>query len=165
MDKAQFWQLIESSRNKKNDCDKQANKLKKELLKLSAEEIVEFDRIFVGLSDESYRWDLWAAAYIINGGASDDGFQYFRWWLISQGQTYFEAAMKDVERAGDGVEAGEEVECEAIAYCINHAYIEKTGTDLPPHPTKPGESLEPQGQPWEEEELDTLFPALTAKFG
>ncbi|MFL6076856.1 MAG: DUF4240 domain-containing protein [Mycobacteriales bacterium] len=33
---------------------------------------------------ESYQGDLWGAAYLINGGASDDGFDYFRGWLIAR---------------------------------------------------------------------------------
>ena len=36
--------------------------------------------------DDSYRWDLWGAAYLANGGCSDDGFDYFRGWLIGQGR-------------------------------------------------------------------------------
>ena len=32
-----------------------------------------------------YRWDMWAAAYLIGGGCSDDGFIDFRAGLIAQG--------------------------------------------------------------------------------
>ncbi len=162
MDKAQFWQLIEQSKNKAGDCEKQAAKLQKLLSKLSAEEIVEFSRIFDEFSRLAYSWDLWGAAYLINGGASDDGFQYFRWWLIAQGQEYFEAAIENPERAGDNAEP-EEAECEAISYCIAEAYQEKTGQDFP---RTYSESVpQPTGQPWEEDDLDHRFPALCEKFG
>ncbi len=40
---------------------------------------------------------------VVNGGCSDDGFEYFRGWLIGQGGAYFEAALKDPERAADNV--------------------------------------------------------------
>jgi hypothetical protein len=70
MDKSQFWQLIEKSKNKRGDCDAQAAKLKKLLVKLDAEDIIGFDQIFTELRIESYRWDLWAVAYIVNGGCS-----------------------------------------------------------------------------------------------
>jgi hypothetical protein len=30
--------------------------------------------------------DQWGAAYLANGGCSDDGFDYFRGWLIGQGR-------------------------------------------------------------------------------
>ncbi len=53
-------------------------------------------------------------AYIINGGCSDDGFDYFLGWLIAKGRKYFEAALVNPERAGDGAEPGDVVECEDI---------------------------------------------------
>jgi hypothetical protein len=43
-----------------------------------------------GLLAASYRTVLWAAACLINGGYSDDGFEYFRGWLIVQGRDVFE---------------------------------------------------------------------------
>ena len=43
----------------------------------SPEEIVAFQRVLDELMDESYRADLWGAAYVINGGCSDDGFEDF----------------------------------------------------------------------------------------
>ena len=167
MDKTQFWALIEASRNKKRDCEKQAQKLRQLLSQLNAEDIIEFDRIFGECSDLLYRWDLWAVAYIVNGGASDDGFQYFRWWIIGQGREHFEATIENVERAADGLRAkdGGGVECEEIAYCINHAYREKIGNYIPRRTPNENSPVEPTGEPWKEEDLETLFPALCEKFG
>jgi hypothetical protein len=163
MDKAQFWQLIEASQNKKRDCDKQATKLEKLLDKLSAEEILGFENIFDSLLVESYRWDLWAVAYIVNGGCSDDGFEYFRYWLIEQGQTYFEAALESPERAADAAQF-EEAECEEIRYATHAPYESKTGTPI--HEVSKGISYsdEPVGKPWNEEDLEALFPRLYARF-
>ena len=45
--------------------------------------------------NESYRWDLWSAAYLANGGCSGDGFDYFRGWLIGQGRTAYETVLAD----------------------------------------------------------------------
>ena len=167
MDKTQFWQLIEASRTDlsgDDHCDCQAENLKALLLGLSAEEIVQFDDIFGELDVAAYRWDLWAAAYIINGGASDDGFTYFRWWLIAQGQSYYEAALEDVEDAGANAdEYG--AECEEICYCINDAHREKTGADLPGGEGGSEFPAEPSGTIWQEEELPELYPRLCEKFG
>ncbi|MFE5591185.1 DUF4240 domain-containing protein [Streptomyces sp. NPDC056549] len=33
------------------------------------------------------------AAYMVNGGCCDDGFDYFRGWLIAQGRNVFERAV------------------------------------------------------------------------
>jgi hypothetical protein len=50
---------------------------------------------------ESYRWDLWGAAYLINGGCSDDGFDYFRGWLLSQGRAIWQATLADPDSLAD----------------------------------------------------------------
>lgn len=39
-----------------------------------------------------YRYDLWAAAYLIGGGCSDDSFTDFRAGLIGQGCDWYEQA-------------------------------------------------------------------------
>jgi hypothetical protein len=163
MDKSQFWQLIEKSKNKRGDCEAQTAKLEQLLGKLGADDIISFDQIFAELRIESYRHDLWAVAYIVNGGCSDDGFEYFRCWLIAQGQEYFEAALGSPERAADAITPGDEAECEDIAYASRTAYEQKTGQSIPtPNLDYPAEPL---GQPWSEEELETLFPTLSEKFG
>lgn len=164
MDKTQFWQLIEQSKNKAGNCDKQAVKLEKLLGKLSAEEILDFDNIFTSLMVESYRWDLLAVANLINGGCSDDSFEYFRCWLIAQGQIYFEAAMQAPERAGD-IAKREKIECEAIWYAPGNAYEAKTGVPIHEVSDNPNYPDEPLGKQWQEEDLETLFPALCEKFG
>ena len=170
MDKAQFWQLIEASRAELSGadiCDQQADNLKALLLELSADEIVQFDEIFDQLEAAAYRWDLWAAAYIINDGASDDGFAYFCWWLIAQGRDYYETALKDVEKAGDNAIAGDSecAECEDVRYCVGDAYREKTGNDLPIIEGNYDFDRKPVGEMWQEEELPKLYPRLCEKFG
>jgi hypothetical protein len=50
---------------------------------------------------DSYRNLLWAAAYLINGGCSDDGFESFRCWLIVQGRTVFERSVADPDTLAD----------------------------------------------------------------
>ena len=173
MDKAQFWQIIEASRSVEagsieQKCDAQAKALKPLLLQLAPQEIVEFDRIFFEFDRLAYRWDLWAVAYYINGGASDDGFTYFRWWLISQGREYFERALENVQNAGDNVAPDDEAECEAVAYCVNAAYREKTGEDIPLDPLEQKFPPQPQGERFEwadEAEFAVRYPRLFEKFG
>ena len=46
-------------------------------MQLPAAEIEAFDRLLYEKIDAAYRWSLWGAAYVINGGCSDDGFEYF----------------------------------------------------------------------------------------
>jgi hypothetical protein len=52
--------------------------LRTELRALSLDEIIAFEVAFRRYLNEAYTWDLWGAAYVIHGGCSDDGFEYFR---------------------------------------------------------------------------------------
>src|SRR5687768_16332917 len=98
MDQSQFWRLIEAAKTEaRGDTDAQLAILAKKLAALPAEEIVQFDAIFHEMMALSYRWDLWGAAYVLNGGCSDDGFDYFRGWLIAQGESVFQKALEDPE--------------------------------------------------------------------
>lgn len=167
MDKAQFWQLIEEAKEKSGaDCEAQAKLLQSSLVSLPADEIAAFDRIFNELRAAAYRWDLWGAAYLINGGCSDDGFEYFRWWLIGQGKAMYEAALAAPDNLADLIQddivwSDGEVECEDIGYAAMAAYKEKTGQEMPIEGYI--QKSEPDGVEWDEEELDAMFPKITAK--
>jgi hypothetical protein len=90
----EFWDLIDASRRGAADNpDLQMEQLRSLLAKLPAQEVLAFGALLYRLHAESYRGDLWGAAFLINGGCSDDGFDYFRAWLIAQGRSVYEAAL------------------------------------------------------------------------
>lgn len=157
-----FWKLIKQSRRGTEDGEAQAEKLTSLLAKLEPSEIVAFDELLAKRRNEAYRWDLWAVAYIINGGCSDDGFEYFRCWLIAQGREFFEATLKNPEHAAKRIEVGDEAECEDLLYVAPKAYEIKTGQELPPRKTK--HLIRPKGKRWKEDELENLFPKLCKRF-
>jgi hypothetical protein len=164
MTQDQFWNLIEQSRVASTECEAQTEALTAILAKLPVDDIVAFDHTFREHVHRAYRWDLWAVAYIINGGCGDDGFDYFRCWLIGQGQSYYEEALKSPERAANNAVPGDITECEELAYASNYAYEKVTGAEMPvifgSHPAPAA----PAGEPWEEEDLETLYPELYARF-
>jgi len=164
MTRDQFWSLIEQSRTASSDCEGQTEALTAILAKLPVDDIVAFDNIFHELVHEAYRWDLWAVAYIINGGCGDDGFEYFRCWLIGQGRSYYEQALKSPERAADNAAPGEITDCEVLAYASNDAYEKVTGTEMPIVFGSRPAPAEPTGEAWEEEDLEGLYPELYARF-
>src|SRR5947207_6722501 len=90
MDREQFWTLLEETRPLDNNPEAHSDALIRELAKRPPEEIMDFERVFTALIGEAYRRDLWSVAYRINGGCSDDGFDYFREWLIGKGREVFE---------------------------------------------------------------------------
>ncbi len=52
---------------------------------------------------DAFRSDLWAVADIMNGGWSDDGFDYFLGWLVLRGKQAYEAALANPEDVAKGV--------------------------------------------------------------
>ncbi|TDB90080.1 DUF4240 domain-containing protein [Micromonospora fluostatini] len=85
----------------------------------------------------SYTVDLWGAAYLINGGASDDGFEYFRGWLMTQGRAVFARAvgapdsLAELPQVRAAALSGEEFECEDMLAVPWDAYRKATAADLP----------------------------------
>jgi hypothetical protein len=101
---------------------------------LVPEEIAGFWLELELLLSDAYRQDLWGAAYLINGGASDDGFDYFRGWLLAQGRETWEAALADPDSLADVVdedlgEGFEGFEGEGMLSVARHAYESATGSD------------------------------------
>lgn len=70
-----FWEMINNS---KKYGEEQVEWLTKELTKSSKEEILQFEIEFRNKMEQSYTSSLWAAAFVVMGGCSDDGFDYFR---------------------------------------------------------------------------------------
>lgn len=89
MNKQQFWQLIEAARNQASnphDGEAVAREAASLLASRPVEEILAAEQVLWDLMVDFCTNPLWAAAYIANGGCSDDGFDYFRGWLIAQGR-------------------------------------------------------------------------------
>lgn len=164
MTRDDFWKLIETSRRGAEDVDDQMGKLHGLLVKLPAEEILAFDTFFQECIRDAYSWELWAAAYIVNGGCSDDGFDYFMGWLIAQGRKAFESVLADPERLGAITEPDDHVECERMWSAAAIAYEAKTGKD-DFYKISKGVMRQLRGNPWDEENVDQLYPSLAQKFG
>lgn len=83
----QFWNIVEKvHRDSGGAMDRKCELLDAALRQLSLDEVHSFHRHFNECEDRAYSWELWAAAYIIGGGCSDDAFSDFRATLISMGR-------------------------------------------------------------------------------
>jgi hypothetical protein len=159
----QAWTIIERARKGSEDYEQTAERVLELLLKSSADEIEAFERGRARLMERSYTWELWGAAYLINGGCSDDGFDYFRGWLLTQGREVFEAALANPDSLAEFVDE-DEVECEAILYAAYRAYEELVGSEIPRIEMYYGDL----GEGWDfenREEMQRRYPKLWAKFG
>lgn len=150
MTTAAFWQIIDDSvAAAGTDQQAQIKFLHWKLKELPPEEIVAFECEYDTRRNEAYTWDLWGAAYLINGGCSDDGFEYFRAWLISRGRAVFEAALANPDTLAAHVEAGrDDYEFEAFLYLPRAVYKETTGKNAD-YKTGVEFKKEPDGEDWD----------------
>ncbi|MFD9734866.1 DUF4240 domain-containing protein [Umezawaea sp. NPDC059074] len=140
MDTERFWTLIADARTgvpDPTDVEAVADQASTLLAALPAAEIVAAQQVFWDLMADSYRNPLWAAAYLVNGGCSDDGFDYFRGWLIAQGREVFERVVADPDALADlpqivaAAPDGDEMEGEDVLGIAWNAHIKATGEQLP----------------------------------
>ena len=162
MDEVEFWELIDKSKAAANDdYQKQITSLKSILLTLEPVEIIKFDNTFTALSAVSYDNKLWGASYVINGGCSDDCFDYFREYLIGHGKEKFYQTMKDPETCVSWIKSEAEDNWEGLQYSALDAYRQKTGTEMP-RTYQP--EFELKGKPFDEATVTKQYPKLAKKF-
>jgi hypothetical protein len=135
-----FWKLIADARASvadPSDSEAVAAAATSLLAARPPAEIVAAQQVLWDLMAESYRNPLWAAAYLINGGCSDDGFDYFRGWLLTQGEDTYNSVLASPDSLATlpavvaAAESGTEFECEAALSIAWDAHIKATGMRLP----------------------------------
>ncbi|WFE61869.1 DUF4240 domain-containing protein [Micromonospora sp. WMMD714] len=167
-----FWQLIDQARSGAGgEADAVAARAVALLAERAPEDIVGYAHHQQRVLAASYRVDLWGAAYLINGGASDDGFEYFRGWLMTQGRAVFAAAvaapdsLAELPRIRSAALSGEEFECEDMLAAPWDAYRKATATDLPAERDRvPVPDLNDFWDFDDEEEARRRLPKLAALF-
>ena len=95
LDEAAFWSIIDNSLNHSFNMNDQEAWLVSRVEKMPVEEIVGFRLRTDKLLVDTYVSEMWCAAYIMNDGCSDDGFEYFRCWIISRGKNVYYKAKSD----------------------------------------------------------------------
>jgi len=161
MNENEFWKIIDKSKKGSTNYQKQISSLKTILLGLESTEIEKFDNTFSGLLATSYDYKLWGAAYVINGGCSDDCFDYFRQYLIAHGREKFYQTLKNPESCVNWIKSEEEENWEGLQYSATEAYKEKTGKEIP-KAYQP--KFELKGKPFDEETVFKQYPKLAKKF-
>ena len=185
MDREQFWALIEAAKAAPGgDCQAQTAHLIAALRQRSVSDVLDYDHLHSWLMAQSYRLELWGAAYLINGGCSDDGFDYFRGWLLGQGRATWQAALAhpDSLASHPRVRARtpqqvpfDYLECEDIWGVADRAYQALTGqeltvevADMHPWPSELQEEDWDPGEDWDFDdaaEMRRRYPRLWALYG
>jgi hypothetical protein len=131
LDEDLYWQIIDRSLKNTNDQDGQEKYLTKEIEALTPTEIVGFRLRTDKLLYDTYNSAMWCAGYIMNGGCSDDGFEYFRNWVISRGkQTYYKAKENPDSLISEASHEVGYYEFESFWYVALNAFKHNTGKNL-----------------------------------
>ena len=177
MDEEQFWAIVQTAVDEAGDDeDEYLEVVKRELSKLSLKEMIGFRLRTDKLLYDSYTSEMWCAGYLMNGGCSDDGFEYFRLWVISRGRKVYEAAMANPDNLIDYIDDDAEMdffEFESFWYVALEAFEEAVDAELYDYIDddnfKTCEGNYPNFEfNWEEDEpesMQKLCPRLFKKFG
>lgn len=162
MDPDRFWAIVDGVAT--------PGGLHARLEVLALPELVAFERRHDRLTHEAYDWGVWGAAYVLHGGCSDDTFSDFRAYLVSRGRTVFERTLADPDSLADVDDLDDEGEewedWSSPTMAVMHRRTGEHDFAGPPDPDRPAWG-EPSGEQWDEDgdELDRLFPRLTARYG
>lgn len=129
---AWFWRIVDASVT--DDETAQRGRLQAELDHLSDQDLVDFVGLYGAVHRSLYSHRLWAAAYLVNGGCSDDGFIDFRAWLMSRGRAVTERAVADADSLAD---LGVEMDCasfEAFGYVMLDVFRARADGAFPRFP-------------------------------
>jgi hypothetical protein len=176
-----FPALVQDLLDSGKDCCRQAARLAVRLHELPAAEIAAFYDGVQELELESYRWDLWGAAYLINGGCSDSGFREFCGWLLGQGRAVFEAVLSDPDSLADHPDVRDitpamvgwkRLGCAELLAAAFWVHESVTGQDPPEHPQQTQLSERwgrgPVGEDWDfddDQQIRRRYPRLWARLG
>lgn len=165
MNENQFWQVIDAAKAEDTCLDK-VDVIIGKLTDFSIDDIFQFQKHLDQLMVQSYTSKLWAAAYLLMDGCSDDCFDYFRAWVMSQGRSFFEEVIGNPDVLGDlltdtMIDNG--FECEEFLSVAFAAYQEKTDED--DFYDQYYEKYEPKVMPdieldWDEDDEESLAALL-----
>ena len=167
-----FWAVIDrATADRPASPAEVAERAVAELATRAPEEIVAWGRHLDKVMVASGTEDLWAAAYLINSGADEAGFDAFRGWLIAHGRKAVAAAVQqpdvlaNVVVIKEAADTGAVFEAEEVLGIAARAYEQATGDPLPPEER-------PSHRPrvadlWDfdnEDEMRRRLPRLSALF-
>lgn len=149
-----FWKIIETAGLEADSPTEQVEAITSRLEEFRAGQIKRFQKILDQKMRLAYDWDIWALAYMAQGGCSDDAFEGFRAWLVLQGRRTFDLALQDIRKVMEFVPAGLETDSAELCSAAVIAYETRTGKALPASKI-PLEN--PKGQAWEEDEIKQAY--------
>ena len=132
LDEDLYWEIIAQSLKNSKDQNGQEKFLIKEISKLTPKQMIGFRLRTDKLLYDTYTSEMWCASYLMNDGSSDDGFEYFRNWIISRGKEVYYQAKENPDTLISQKKFGEDgiYEFEPFWYVAIEAFKQKTNEDL-----------------------------------
>ena len=126
-----YWNIIDKSLKNTNNQNDQEQFLINEISRLTPKEMIGFRLRTDKFLYDTYNSEMWCAGYIMNGGCSDDGFEYFRNWIISRGKdVYYKAKENPDNLISEVVKGTAFYDFESFWYVALEAFNRKTGKNL-----------------------------------
>ena len=128
----EFWNLIDNVNSTTKPDDQRAilAATKMALMEYSADDIVDWYHIKAQYHVLSDRDDLWEECINLGIHASDDGYYYFRAWLIAQGKDVFFSVLDNPNTLSNYVRSADDSTFELYNYIASDAYSERKIKDL-----------------------------------
>ena len=189
MDRETFWEIVDAARDRAgsgaDDRGAEGDPLPGVLTdllveRLSPDEILAFADVAGAVARDAYAWPVWGAAYLVEGGCSDDGFMDFRDGLVLAGRASFERAVADPDSLADHPVVAAMADggspwlgFESLDSLVGDAWSRATGEDDDAYHaarerTSSGHAYrEPAGEQWDfddDEENARRLPRLTTLF-
>lgn len=117
-----FWEIVERGSRSDESQHEAAHRITDRLVELDEDSVLQWGLIYERYHELADQGKLWGAANIMDDGfCSDDGFHYFRGWLIAQGRDTYHMALQDPDSLASLPEQ-DEVRFELVNYAAVHAY-------------------------------------------
>jgi hypothetical protein len=154
-----FWEIIASG-DGIDQISTHVEQIATRLAGFSATQIRAFDKLLWEAMQRFNHWDVWAMAYLLRDGCSDDAFEAFRAWVILQGRDAAELALGNPVEFLDQVDTTGALDGSALLHAPAIAFDRRTGKALR-NAKRP--LVQVQGTPWEEETVEKSYPLLASK--
>ncbi|WP_340698239.1 DUF4240 domain-containing protein [Cellulosimicrobium funkei] len=189
MDRETFWEIVDAARDRAgagaDDRGAEDDPLPGTLTdllveRLTADEMLAFVDVAGDVANDAYAWPVWGAAYLVEGGCSDDGFMDFRDGLVLAGRATFERTLADPDSLADHPVVAAMADggspwfgFESLDSLVGDAWSRATGEDDEAYyaarerTSSVRARSEPAGEPWDfddDEENSRRLPRLTALF-
>ncbi|MGB2556574.1 DUF4240 domain-containing protein [Cellulosimicrobium cellulans] len=189
MDRETFWGIVETARERAgagaDDRGAEDDPLPGALTdllveRLTADEMLAFVDVAGDVANDAYAWPVWGAAYLVEGGCSDDGFMDFRDGLVLAGRAVLERTLADPDSLADHPVVAAMADggspwfgFESLDSLVGDAWSRATGEDDEAYyaarerTSSVRARSEPAGEPWDfddDEENARRLPRLTALF-